>query len=1333
MSGRSDLAVSLVSIAIAALGGPLVVARTALAEVAKYAQTRYDEKEESRQIVRQVSSAVMAWARSEKLAGDDVDLGLELARDTVWSFGLSTDKLAELRFEATAAAEAVVAAAKAENPRWGTEDHYTVAVRAIEITYEALIAQLRAHEGTAVALFLTLRRSIENYATGTEDGLKAIAASSGDLSDALTSVGAAADVMSYLRKRIGDWDVSVWHHDWKASALERLLKVRETTGGSAGGRLLASWEALAGEQMLVVLGRPGAGKTWLARRYARQAAQAALSRLEDGAGMDEVELPLLTTWEQWAGTAGPPMRSLVASSFASGLGHGDAGGSDTTGRLERTFLGPEARVLLIVDSLDEASDLAAQGPRLRELHSLPARWRVVVTSRPAAWRAADRGGLGNRTPRVVELRDLSYPEEVETFVQDWFREAGNPVRGDELIREIRNRPEVARAAVVPLMLTFYCLIAEDPQGMSTPLPARRRELYRRLVRRLLRGTWTGNPAGPDAAPDGDYCEELLKSWAWAAVRGRTNAAGLGVWEDSFTQPTTVRQPERRAIDHIAPKTAEDDEGNITRRFVHRTFLEHFVAEHIATLDTITAADILLPHLWFDPDWYVAATAAIVAHNQQQKGALLQELLRRALQPAADPARQAARRELERLLLGLAEESEPDEWTQEHQDLFHRCRVDNAVSWPDLVARSAHWTYSNYNARAAMLKVLTADNEHRDFRRLAAGLLSLESTAGEREQARSAVLKALTASGNQFYGQGLTGLLPALAPTAGERAQARTNVLKALTAAEDEDPRLIGDLVGVLLSLEPTAGERAQARTTVLKALTAAEYPGYFSNLAEVMLSLEPTAGERAQARTTLLEALTTFEKRWDFMPSLAECLSALALTAVERAQARTIALKALTAAEHPGHITDLAEVLLSLEPTPAELSQARTAVVEAMTVTGTSSWHLRKLAECLPALAPNDSERAQARTAVLEAMTAAEDTWYFRKLAECLPALAPDGERAQARTAVMEAMTAAEDPQHIGALVGVLVSLEPTAGEWAQARTAVMEALTDAEDGWDLPDLVGVLLSLEPTVGERARARTTVLGALTAAEDPRHTDFLVRALLSLEPSAGERARARTTVLQALTAAENPGHIGDLGGVLLSLEPTPAARAQARTAVLEALITAEEWHYVPALARLMPALAPTAVERAQARTTALRALTAAENPVLIGDLAEVLLSMEPTPAERAQARTVVLEALTDIEDPRPVTDLAEVLLSLEPTAGERMQACDAMLKVFKADEWSLFDPTFTTVLLSLEPTAGERARARTAVLEGLTATDGLYRFQMLGDLLRALSLPEEWMAWLTSHN
>jgi hypothetical protein len=203
----------------------------------------------------------------------------------------------------------------------------------------------------------------------------------------------------------------------------------------------------------------------------------------------------------------------------------------------------------------------------------------------------------------------------------------------------------------------------------------------------------------------DNCETMLTKWAWHAVHHRITPTGLGDWGDTFTQPTPPREGERRAIDHVAPKVTQDEEGEITRRFVHRTFLEHFVGEHIATLDANEAAHLLLPHLWFDPDGYVAAPAAIAAHNQRQRGALLQLLLDEALQPAADPARQAASRQCDRLLIAVAQESEPAAWAPEHQGLLHQCRVRNAISHPEWVAGPAHWTRSNQSARTAILNAL----------------------------------------------------------------------------------------------------------------------------------------------------------------------------------------------------------------------------------------------------------------------------------------------------------------------------------------------------------------------------------------------------------------------------------------------------------------------------------------------------------------------------------------------------------------------------------------------------------------------------------------------------
>jgi hypothetical protein len=101
-------------------------------------------------------------------------------------------------------------------------------------------------------------------------------------------------------------------------------------------------------------------------------------------------------------------------------------------------------------------------------------------------------------------------------------------------------------------------------------------------------------------------------------------------------PTRPTVEQARAIDHVAPKVAVDEERRVNRHFVHRTVLEHLVAEHIAAPDDADEAiGILLPHLWFDPDWQVAAPAAIAARNYERQGALLQRLLTFARHPATD--------------------------------------------------------------------------------------------------------------------------------------------------------------------------------------------------------------------------------------------------------------------------------------------------------------------------------------------------------------------------------------------------------------------------------------------------------------------------------------------------------------------------------------------------------------------------------------------------------------------------------------------------------------------------------------------------------------------------
>ncbi|WP_143018673.1 NACHT domain-containing protein [Geodermatophilus sp. DSM 45219] len=1147
------------TVAIATLGGPLLAARTALGELVKYGQARYGADGQTRDLHRQVTAGIRQWAEGERFLPEQIELGLARATEVVARFGADRDAIAKLNFDPSAVSARVLNAAKAhDRAYWGTEPHHDIAERAVEETYRALTQQLTAAEPVLLPAVLELRNAVDEHVARAEARGRRTEGKLDDLVSALVAASTAAEVMAYLQTRVADWDVSVWHPAQQAPlALERRLQVRGTgsapgAGGSGGGVISAA-EALNGQRMLVVLGGPGSGKTWLARRYAREAAQAALVALDSGANLDEVELPLLTTWDQWVKSLGSPRESLVAAAFASGAGHSDPGAGDTVDRLRRTFTLPGQRVLMVVDSLDEAADLAAQSGRLHELAALHG-WRVVVTSRPAAWEATYRRRLGREDgPRIVEVQNLYYPADVEAFIRHWF--AADPDRGNALIDQLRARRSLARVAVIPLILTFYCLISERTDPADRALPERSRLLYRRLVRRLLHRGWVANAPGPGAAPDVTACEAVLAQWAWSAVRDRITPTGLGNWADTFTQPSRPSDGQGQAIEAVVPMAGWDGEGGVTRRFVHRTVLEHCVAEHIATLDADTAADVLLPHLWFDPDWKVTAPAAIAAHNERQQGALLQRLLDQAVHTPADPARQKAANEIDDLLLAIAEESQPSSWTPAHQDVFHDCRARSASRVPGAVAQTAHWARSNEPACAGVLAaLLTADPWSTPG--LVDALTALVATAVEREQVRAGVLAALFIADPGEVAR-LVGALTALEPSAVEREQARARLLAALLTA---NPGEVADVVTALTALEPSAVEREQARAGVLAALFIAD-PGEVARLVGALTALEPSAVEREQARARLLAALLTANP--GEVADVVTALTALEPSAVEREQARARLLAALRSTDDPWSVALLAGALPALEPTAAEQQQARAGVLAALSTSDLLAVSVLEMA--LTALEPTAAERQQASAEVIAALCATGDAMWVADAVEALTALVATAvEREQARAGVLAALLTA-DPGVVPALVAALTALEPSAVEREQARAGVLAALLSTDPGV-VPALVAALTALEPSAVEQRQVRAGVLAALLST-DPGVVPALVAALTALEPTAAEREQARARLLAALPTAE-PGSIPGLVDALTALVATAVEREQAHAGVLAALRSTDDpWE----VARLVAAL------------------------------------------------------------------------------------------------------------------------------------------------------------------
>lgn len=189
-------------------------------------------------------------------------------------------------------------------------------------------------------------------------------------------------VLAYLRA-LADWlNTDQWPSDLRfggpelrAAEFERKLRIAATN--EARARDQDADTVADRSRRLVVLGEPGSGKTWFARKTAHRCALRSLAELESGTGLASVELPLYATCSDLFAAKGD-IRLAVVSSALDQLP--DLGSSHAISRLRAFFTERDAPTLLVLDSLDEA-----RGPadRLRQAGSLP--WRIVPTSRPSSW------------------------------------------------------------------------------------------------------------------------------------------------------------------------------------------------------------------------------------------------------------------------------------------------------------------------------------------------------------------------------------------------------------------------------------------------------------------------------------------------------------------------------------------------------------------------------------------------------------------------------------------------------------------------------------------------------------------------------------------------------------------------------------------------------------------------------------------------------------------------------------------------------------------------------------------------------------------------------------
>lgn len=1015
---------------------------------------------------------------------------------------------------------------------------------------------------------------------------------------------------------------------------------------------------------LVILGGPGSGKTWLAKRTARRCAEEALTALADGAGLDEVELPLFTTCAALAGAAAPPghIREAAVSAALDQLG--DLGGTRVTEALRSRFTERDA-VVLIIDSLDEASDAA--GP-LARADTLP--WRIVLTSRPSSWDCQLDIRDSDDAKRVCELQALSYPGDVEALVRGWFD--GDPASAADVAAQIARRPSLQRSATVPLLLAFYCVL-----GGKEPLPDSQHDLHAKVIRRLLTGGW--RPADP---PDVDRraCLQTLRTWAWTGTRG-----GDGAWADYIrTERVMLGPASRAALDHVAvPLGPPDLDDELTvRRFIHRSVHEHLVAEYVASLPAEQAARILLPHLWYDPDWEYAASAAIAMHQDCDR--LLRILVAEITRPDDEPGRRigmAARWHFLGLLARVATESRESDWSTEMAGIIGQARVELAI-WHRLTSfgGTRSWEVSNRQIRDVLLGRRPDERYYCSEAALGRELILIDPSDEEKHQAREMLLGMLAEKNRSYHFEEIVDGLIRLGLTDRQKRKARGLLARYLG---DADSALTaGDLADCLTRLDLTAGERGPTRRALLRSLLRDKYISAIDSWREApFVQLAPTAEEKEETRQELLGLLDN-PANAHAAAVLAATLSSLDPGRADRRRAGTLLLARIRSETSRHAVMLYVTGLIHMATTADDKFRVREDLLGLM-AGQTDPFMTMQLASGVVQLAATAGERHHAREALLQLIARQEDSLCAGMLADAVTRLAVTAaDKHQTRDALMQQLLSAQmDGGMTAAMAGGISRLTPPDDDKAKVMEVLRSLLPDAIDGHLVCLLARRIADLDPPDGDKQATRSVLVRWLDGQDDDILAESLAGELARLDPTAKEGQRA-CEMLSALLARETDKHrIIQLAEDLRKFDPGPEERRLA-SSILVSHISGEfsrglvynmtRNHDARELVRAVVQLALTAAEKAQLRG------------VLLGIIADRNTQLQEEAESRGWQSSPAALALPD----PTAREIAEGVVQLAPALTEKIQVRQDILALLAGRPYPSLAAALAEGLAQLNPAVSD---------------------------------------------
>ncbi|MBH8576917.1 NACHT domain-containing NTPase [Nostocaceae cyanobacterium CENA369] len=333
-------------------------------------------------------------------------------------------------------------------------------------------------------------------------------------------------------------------------------------------------EAVAQHKKLMVLGKPGAGKTTFLKRLAMLCVEQ---------HFQAHRVPIFITLKAFAETSGrPSLWEYLPQSFA--LHQTANPPAELITKLQVIL--EEGQALILLDGLDEVRDIDSQRI-IDEIQRFATQFHLnqfVMTCRIAAREYTFEQFT------EVEVADFD-DDQIFDFVTKWFTTKQDPIKAETFIQKLETDKRIRELATNPLLLTLLCLVFED----AADFPTNRSELYEEGLDVLLK-KWD---AKRNIERDRVYKklsrqrkEDLLSHLAYTFFeRGeyffKQQIAINRIIQFIRNAPNTSQDDKNLELDGLAVlKSIEAQHGLLIERargiysFSHLTFQEYFTARQI---------------------------------------------------------------------------------------------------------------------------------------------------------------------------------------------------------------------------------------------------------------------------------------------------------------------------------------------------------------------------------------------------------------------------------------------------------------------------------------------------------------------------------------------------------------------------------------------------------------------------------------------------------------------------------------------------------------------------------------------------------------------------------